>query len=144
MTTSQENQFLFKEKISEGKGEIQAKKEILSLQEHQRAYRTLWAKYQSLEKENVKLLNLIAKTKKETFRENFKQISSKDRVYAGDLKHLRRIIHFMQIDKHYTLKELAEELRLATSNVRPLLDFLSEFKIIELNFPINCGVIRTK
>lgn len=67
MTTAQENQFLFKEKLMQGKSEKQAIGEIKKLQNYQKAYKILWKENQDLKKQVKKKDKDISKLKQKCF-----------------------------------------------------------------------------
>ena len=145
MTNSEENQYLFKEKILEGKGEIKAIAEIKHLRNSLKDYRILWSKYQSLVKENARLEKELKLNKNKKFKESFRTITTNtNKIYGGDIAHMRRIINHMPINKRITLKNLAAELSMAPDNLRSILEFLNEYKILEIKFPQEGGAIRLK
>lgn len=141
MKTS-ESQFLFKEKLNEDKGEIEAMREIKSLQDHERAFKILWREKESLKKEVEKLEKKLKEV--DGFKAKFKEMKSEhtEKIYAGSIKHLRRIIHFMEKDKRYSIKELMLDLCMCNEDLRGCLDFLKEFNLINVEYPKEGGIIR--
>lgn len=142
-----ESQFLFNEKAyAEGKGEIVANQEINRLIVSQKDFKNLWHENNRLKKENEKLI--IELNSKDDFKQKFKELKKEnkeehtEKIYSGNILHLRRIINFMEKDKLYSFKSLELELCMGMPNLRGCLDFLKEFKVIDLEFTKEGGVIR--
>jgi hypothetical protein len=142
MVSSTENQFLYKEKVSEGKSSKLALFEIKSLESQQKALKLLWREKEKLVKENLKLKKRIDESVKNSFKELRKPEPLVPKEYTSDLKYLGRIINHMKSNKHYMKKELSEELCISLENLNACLYFLDEHKLMELEFPYKGGVIR--
>jgi hypothetical protein len=144
-----ENQYLFKEKINEGKGEIQARKEIQELEYSQKSFKILYKENKTLK---IMLKNKdieLAKLRKVSFkslRESPLQKANKEvnnkKSYEGTLKHMGRLLNHMEIGKHYMKKELASDLCIDNLTMNSILYFLNDHHLVTFEFPVNGGVIR--
>lgn len=149
MKTS-ENQFLFKEKLNEGKGEIQARKEIQELEYSQKQFKIMYRENQALK---IMLKNRdmeISKLKVKSFK-SLRQDSplvkankevNKPKNYEGTLKHMGRILNHMEVGKHYSKRELAADLCMDTTAMNSILYFLNDHHLVNFEFPVTGGVIR--
>jgi hypothetical protein len=141
----EENKFLFKEKAYiEGKGIIQASKEIKELKFSQKEFRILYNENLRNKKEIERLNSEVKNPKQKNFKESFKSLFKKEepKIYSGSLKNLSRIINFMEKEKRYPIKELCNELCMGNVELKGCLTWLNEYKVLKLEYPNVGGVIR--
>ena len=138
---TQENQFLFKEKIIEGKGELQAKKEIERLEISQKDFKKLWYENKSLKKEIESLNKQLANKKGDNFKKSFASLTQPTRVYEGDFKHLGRLLNHMERGRKYLRKELAQELCMNGEDLNACLYFLNDHKLANIEFLREGGLL---
>lgn len=140
----EENKFLFKEKSEiEGKGDIQASKELKELIASQKSFKKLWRENEDNKKEIERLNKEIEKLKKQNFKTSFRKIKTpEEKENHGNLFHLNRVLNNMEKGKHYTLKQLASELCMGNIDLNGALSFLETKGLIKLERPKAGGVIR--
>ena len=131
-----ERQFLFGEKIAEGKGEFKANQEIKSLQDHEKAFRILFREKKQLELITSKLEKENKTLKEKIFKLNFnKQTKPEEpRELNGSIGHLKRILRFMEAGKRYTRSSLGKDLMIPTPEVKELMKFIIDNKIMNVSF----------
>lgn len=143
---TQENQFLYKEKINEGKNEFQANKEIKELEYSQKSFKILYKENKALKimlKNKEKQIEKMKVNSFKLLRQDPKPIKEiQSRSYSGTLKHMGRILNHMEVGKHYMKKELARDLCMSGEDLNAVLYFLNDHKLVNFEFPVNGGVIR--
>jgi len=146
MVNKQEDTFLFKEKAyTEGKGEIQARKEIVAFENSQKQFKALWLENERNKKEIAKMEKTIKELKEENFKLSFKKLGRKEvpeRECSGSFNHCNRILHNMEVGKHYMVKELCNELCMTGQDLNDVLYFLEKNNFIKIERPIHGGLIR--
>ena len=127
--------YLFKEKEKE-KGEIIASKEMKRFRDSQKQFKVLNRNniilnrdYTLLEKENEKLKQEIFKLK---FKLDSKPQEKKEIICNGSLRHIRRIINFMESGKSYAPSTLGKELMMKSEDVKASVEIIKECQGIKL------------
>ena len=148
---SAEKQYLFSEKLLDGKTEQEASKEIKSFIDHEKAFKILYRENKVLKRKLERAEIKIQKYKQESFRNNLSKLRKEPKVkeskgvkeVRGSMFHLRRIINLMPKDIKYSKSKLGKELLIPGNEVELCFNFIIEYKIFPLEKTRDNYYIRT-
>jgi hypothetical protein len=139
---TEEKQYLYKEKISGGKTDIEASQEITDLIKAQKLFRKMKIEMKSLNNHISKLEKEREKFKEKAKDEKNKRLLEKlknqkdvpqvqfEKHYNGKqptLIHASRVINFTEVGKEYTRTDLSTMLAVPTSVSELVLNFLNRY-----------------
>lgn len=143
---SGETQYLFQEKVRDGKTNSEAYSEVEFLKESQIEFKNLKRENLNLKKKIESLNNQIIKLELDISKKNNKNLLEglgiKSKVEhkvietrGATLSNIKRVINFIEIGKSYTKSDIAKELMFPTTVVEEIIDFLNrhtdiKFKIV--------------
>lgn len=143
---SGETQYLFQEKVRDGKTNSEAYSEVEFLKESQIEFKNLKRENLNLKKKIESLNNQIIKLELDISKKNNKNLLEglgiKSKVEhkvieskGATLNNIKRIINFTEVGNSYTKSDLGKELMFPTTVVEEIIDFLNrhtdiKFKIV--------------
>ena len=145
---TQERQYLFREKRSEGKDDMKANQEIMDLIQAQRLFKKMKIEMKyltktisTLEKDNEKLKNKVKEEKNKRRLENLKNqkdftsqvvnetLEKNNKCKQATINHASRVINFTEVGKEYTRTDLSRMLVIPIGIAEMLFLFLNRYTI---------------